>query len=99
MFKKRKLDFHYCIFFIVLSLLLMLVSLRVDWLEKAAALFHVHYAPALLFAVALMFLLAMLLYFAVFITGIRKRVTRLNQELAILRRQVEKQEETSHEAD
>ena len=97
-FKSRRLDFRYCIFFILLSVVLMVISFNVDWVEDAAKLLGVYYAPALLFAFALVFILSVIVYLAVFITNITKRVTRLNQEVAILKEKLEKYEEDrSHE--
>ncbi len=97
-FKNRKLDFGYCLFFICLSVVLMLLSFQVDLLEKAAAWLGVYYAPALLFALALIFILGVIVYLAVFITNITKRVTRLNQEIAILKEQLKSKEENTDEA-
>ncbi len=87
--KNRKLDFGYCLFFICLSVVLMVISFQVDWLERAAQWLGVYYAPALLFALALVFVLGVIVYLAVFLTNITKRVTRLNQEVAILKEQLE----------
>lgn len=92
-FKNRKLDFRYCIFFILLSVVLMIISFNVEWVENAAKLLGVFYAPALLFAFALVFILSVIVYLAVFITNMTKRVTRLNQEIAILKEKLETYEE------
>lgn len=96
-FRSRKLDFRYCIFFILLSISLMVISLNVELLERFADFLGVHYAPALLFALALVFILSVIVYLAVFITNITKRVTRLNQEIAILKQKLKEYEEDSDE--
>ena len=71
----------------------MIISFNVEWVENAAKLLGVFYAPALLFAFALVFILSVIVYLAVFITNMTKRVTRLNQEIAILKEKLETYEE------
>lgn len=82
---KRKLDFRYVLFWIVISLLLIITSANVGLLEKIAKMLQVHYAPSLLFVAALVFLLAFVFYITIFISDTNKRVIRLTQELGLLR--------------
>ncbi len=97
LFQNRKLDFVCCLCFVGLCIVLMVISVRTELLEKAAEWLGVYYAPALLFALALIFILGVLLYLAVFLTHLTKRVTRLNQEIAILKEQLEGKEDTADE--
>ena len=86
---KRKLDFRYVLFWIILSLILIVTSFNVDLLERFAAALNVFYAPSLLFVAALVFMLAFIFYITMFITDITKRVIRLTQEVGLLKRKLE----------
>lgn len=90
-FKKRKIDFRYCIFFSILSIILMCATLFKDWIEYLAELLGIVYAPAILFVFILIFLLYIVVYLASFITQITKKITRLTQEVAILRGKIDKE--------
>lgn len=89
---KRRLDFRYVLFWIVMSMLLIITSLNVDLLERFATALNIFYAPSLLFVAALIFLLAFIFYITMFITDITKRVIRLTQEVGLLKRKLDEYE-------
>lgn len=82
---KRKLDFRYVMFWVGISLLLIIISANVNLLEKIAQALKVYYAPSLLFVAALTFLLAFIFYITIFISDTNKRVVRLTQEIGLLK--------------
>lgn len=86
---KRKLDFRYVLFWIWISLLLIIISANVNLLEKMALMLHVYYAPSLLFVAALTFLLAFIFYITIFISDTNKRVVRLTQEIGLLKEKLD----------
>ncbi len=86
---KRKLDFRYVIFWCVLSLLLIIISVNVNILEGIASVLGIYYAPSALFAAALVFILAFIFYITVFISDITKRIIRLTQEVGLLKSKLE----------
>ncbi|MCK9478149.1 MAG: DUF2304 domain-containing protein [Firmicutes bacterium] len=92
-FAKRKLDFRYVMFWLVLSVLLIIVSSNVNLLEKIAHLLNVYYMPSLFFAAALVFVLAFIFYITIFITGITKKIVKLTQEVGLLKRKIEEYED------
>jgi len=94
-FAKRKLDFPFVIFWLVLSGILVIVSSKIDWLEKVANALSIFYAPSLLFAAALTFVLAFIFYITIFITEITKKIVRLTQEVGILKKKVEEYENSA----
>lgn len=57
-----------------------------DWV---AGRLGVHYAPSLLFLVAILFAYALLLHYSVVLSRMHARITRLAQEVALLRQALE----------
>lgn len=98
-FAKRRLDFRYVVFWLILSVLLMTVASNISLIDKIAHFLNVFYAPSLLFAAGLVFVLAFVFYITVFITGITKKVVRLTQEIGLLKRKIEEYEKILHKAD
>ena len=94
---KRKLDFRYVMFWIVISLLLIITSVNVEILENFAQILQVHYAPSLLFVAALVFLLAFVFYITIFISDTNKRVIRLTQEIGLLKEKLNEINEKEHD--
>jgi hypothetical protein len=95
---KRRLDFQYVLFWTVLSVLIIVVALNVGWLERIAAALNVFYAPSVLFAAALVFLLVFVFYITMFISNITKRVIRLTQEVGLLKSKIDALEKKEEDA-
>lgn len=96
-FARRKMDFRYVLFWAVLSVFLLAVSLNIGLLERIAAALNIFYAPSLLFVAALVFVLAFIFYITLFISGITNRVIRLTQEVGLLKKRIEELESGSDE--
>ncbi|KEO81453.1 DUF2304 domain-containing protein [Tumebacillus flagellatus] len=81
--RRRKLREQYSIMWIVLGVVIVVVSVKSDWLNQLAGWLEVYYAPSLLFLIALLFCFAYLLHLTVVISKLSDRVVKLTQELAI----------------
>jgi hypothetical protein len=81
--RRRRLREQYSLFWIFLGLIIVLVSLRSNWLDTLAGLLGIVYAPSLLFLIAVLFCFAYMLHLTVVISKLSDRVVRLTQELAI----------------
>jgi hypothetical protein len=81
--RRRRLREQYSIMWIVLGVVIVIVSVKSDWLMELATWLDVVYAPSLLFLIALLFCFAYLLHLTVVISKLSDRVVKLTQELAI----------------
>lgn len=81
--RRRRLREQYSIMWIVLGVVIVIVSLKSDWLIALANLLDVVYAPSLLFLIALLFCFAYLLHLTTVVSKLSDRVVKLTQELAI----------------
>lgn len=89
--KTRRLDFKYSLFWIVISLLFIVLSLDKDITERIAAFVNIAYAPAFLFVTGIVFIFAMLFYLTIVITRMQQKITILVQEVGILKSRLEKE--------
>lgn len=81
--RRRRLREQYSIMWIILGIIIVVVSLKSNWLIQLATWLDVVYAPSLLFLIALLFCLAYLLHLTVVISKLSDRVVKLTQELTI----------------
>jgi len=89
MVRKRKLREQYSIMWILLALVIVVVSVKSDWLDKLSHLVGIYYPPSLLFLIALLFCFAYMLHLTVVISKLSDRVVRLTQEVSIHRQREE----------
>ncbi len=87
--KRRKLDFHYCMLWILVSLVLCMLSLNKNIVENAAVFTGISYAPAFLFVTGIVFSLILIFYLTLVISSLQKRIIRLTQEIGILKSKME----------
>lgn len=83
--KKRVLDFKYSIFWVSISLILILFSLDVNLTEDLARKVGIFYAPAFLFVTGIIFLLILIFYLNLMISKMQSKITLLTQEIGILK--------------
>ncbi len=90
--KKRLLDIKYSILWLVVSVMMLLLSINKNWVEELAAAFDIKYPPAFLFLVGILFCFLLMFNMTLIISDMRRQVTRLTQEIGILKseRKVEK---------
>lgn len=82
--KKRRLEFQYSILWTTVSVSLILLSVNGKLVQYLAACTGILYAPALLFLVGIIFCFLMVFYLMIVISDMKKKITRLIQENAIL---------------
>ncbi|MGG6314028.1 DUF2304 domain-containing protein [Paenibacillus macerans] len=90
--RRQKLREQYSLLWILFSVILLVCSLNVTFIEWIAARLGVKYAPAVLFLFGLLFCFAFILHLTIVITRLTSQVLRLTQEMAIL-----KEQEAAHE--
>lgn len=84
--RRRKLREDYALLWLATGVVLLLLSLSRPALDAIAnALGVVTYPPAALFAVALLFVLFILLHYAVVVTRLSRENKQIAQQMAILR--------------
>ncbi|MBE2267211.1 MAG: DUF2304 domain-containing protein [Anaerolinea sp.] len=88
--RQKKLREDYSLLWLATGLVLLILSLSRPLLDQLAALIGVvTYPPAALFAVAIFFLLALLLHFSTVLTRITRENKRIAQQMAILQQELE----------
>lgn len=83
--KKRVLDFKYSIFWVSISLILIILSLNVDITEGIARRVGISYAPAFLFVTGIIFILIIIFYLNLVISKMQSKITLLTQEIGIIK--------------
>lgn len=87
--RQRRLMERYALLWLLSTVTLLVLAVWRDLLELFADAAGIFYAPSALFAVALAFILAMLLHFSLVISRLTDQNKVLAQRLALLQRQVE----------
>lgn len=85
--RKDKLEERYSILWIFMSVLLIILSLSPAVMEAIAGWLDIKNPPSLLFLFGLVYLLIYNLHITTVVSKQSKRITRLAQEIAILRRE------------
>lgn len=89
--RRQKLREDYSLLWLATGAVLLILSVSRPLLDQLAALIGVvTYPPAALFAVAIFFVLAILLHFSTVITRLTRENKRIAQQLAILQQELER---------
>jgi hypothetical protein len=83
--RRGMLKEQYAILWLISAIVLLILSVWRQLLDKIAYVLGVAYAPSLLFLVAFVFLLLIVLHFSVIISNISEKNKKLSQEIAILK--------------
>jgi hypothetical protein len=76
---------QYALLWLASSVILLILSVWRDLLDKIALAMGIAYPPSFLFLVAFLFLLLIVLHFSVIISDFNEKNKRLSQEVAILK--------------
>lgn len=87
--RKRKLEIVYCMFWIAISIVLIILSLNKTILERVSRVIGIYYSPALLFVTGIILSFLLIFHLTLVISDLKRRVVNLTQELAILKSKVE----------
>ena len=82
--RRRKLTEEYSFIWILCAVALLVMSLWRDILHVTARWLGVYYPPAVLLLVLIFFVFVASLYFSVVISGQRRQIERLVEEVALL---------------
>ncbi|MCQ1531174.1 DUF2304 domain-containing protein [Lutispora saccharofermentans] len=83
--KTRVLNFKYSVFWISISLILIMLSLNKRLTEKMAGLVNISYAPAFLFVTGIVFAFFLIFYLTITISSLQNKITKLVQEIGIIK--------------
>ena len=83
--RRRMLKEQYAILWLISAIVLLILSVWRQLLDRIAYVLGVAYAPSLLFLVAFVFLLLIVLHFSVIISNLSEKNKRLSQEIALLK--------------
>lgn len=90
--KKKRIQEKHSIIWLFVGLLITIFSLNRNILEMFSSLMGVYYAPSALFAVLITCCYILVLSISVSISGIKKKVRILIQEVGLLKLQIEEME-------
>ena len=88
--RNKKLHEKYSILWFFLAIVIIVISLAYEVLDKFSISIGIYYSPALLFLVGIIFLVIYIIHISTVITKQSKDIIRLNQEIAILSEKLEK---------
>jgi hypothetical protein len=88
--RKNKLLEKYSLLWILFGIILLIMSMTPLFIEKIAAILDIKYAPSVLFLFGLVYLILYNLHITTIVSKQSEKITRLNQEVGILKEQISK---------
>jgi hypothetical protein len=93
MVRRRRLREEYSILWLAGSVVILVLSLKQDWLVGIAHAVGIAYPPSFLFLIGILFILLILIHFSIAISKLHMMNKKMAQELALL-----KHRSTPHES-
>lgn len=90
--KKRLLDIRYTLVWFTAGISMLLLSLNSGILDHFSKILNIIYPPSLLFLIGILFCFILILSLIVTITSLQIKLTRLTQEIALLKNEKENKE-------
>lgn len=90
--KKRLLDIRYTLVWFTAGISMLLLSLNSGILDYFSKILNIIYPPSLLFLIGILFCFILILSLIVTITSLQIKLTRLTQEIALLKNEKENKE-------
>ena len=87
--RNNKLHERHSIFWLVFSLIIMVLSLFPHIIDALARLLHIDYAPSLLFLIGIIFLIIYNIYATTLINQHSEKINKLAQEISIMKSELE----------
>ena len=97
--RERRLREEYSLLWLATAGVLLVLSLSRPLLDILASAIGIFYPPSALFAVALLFVLAILMHFSMVITRLTQENKEIAQQIALLRYELTRQRSTRQEAE
>jgi hypothetical protein len=85
MVRRRKLREEYSILWLSGSFILLILSVKQEWLDGIARWVGIAYPPSLLFLVGILFILLILIHFSITISKLHRMNKKMAQEIALLK--------------
>jgi hypothetical protein len=85
MVRRRKLREEYSILWLFGSVVLLVLSLKKDWLDSLANALGIVYPPSFLFLVGILFILLILIHFSIAISKLHQMNKKMAQEIALMK--------------
>ena len=85
MVRRRKLREEYSILWLFGSAVILVLSLKKDWLDGLAHAAGIVYPPSFLFLVGILFILLILIHFSIAISKLHQMNKKMAQEIALMK--------------
>jgi len=85
--KNERLKENFGVFWITISLAMLLVAVNIRWLYRIALVFETYNIASISYSLAIFFLFLLGLFFSAKMSSYEKKLKNLTQELAILKKQ------------
>jgi hypothetical protein len=85
MVRRRMLRTEYSILWLFGSIIILILSVKKDWLEWASQAVGIFYPPSFLFLVGIFFILLILIHFSIAISKLHQMNKKMAQELALMK--------------
>ncbi|MGH7491775.1 MAG: DUF2304 domain-containing protein [bacterium] len=86
--RRKNLKENYAILWVLTALVLSAAPFLIDYLDELAHAVGIHYPPAFIYTVAIMFIMVLLLNFSVIVSKLSEQNKVLIQEQGILKKRV-----------
>lgn len=85
MVRRRKLREEYSILWLAGSVVILVLSLKQDWLVVLSRVVGIAYPPSFLFLVGILFILLILIHFSIAISKLHQMNKKMAQEIALMK--------------
>ncbi|MGZ8450414.1 MAG: DUF2304 domain-containing protein [Candidatus Deferrimicrobiaceae bacterium] len=85
MVRRRKLREEYSILWLSGSLVILILSVKQEWLGHIARAVGIAYPPSFLFLVGILFILLILIHFSIAISKLHQMNKKMAQEIALMK--------------
>jgi len=85
MVRRRKLREEYSILWLAGGVIMLILSVKKDWLEWVSDAVGIYYPPSFLFLISMFFILLILIHFSITISKLYQMNKKMAQELALLK--------------
>jgi hypothetical protein len=85
MVRRRQLREEYSILWLFGSVVILILSVKKDWLEWASQAAGIFYPPSFLFLVGILFVVLILIHFSIAISRLHQMNKKMAQEIALLK--------------
>ena len=85
MVRRRRLREEYSILWLCGGIVILVLSLKRDWLTRISLAAGVAYPPSFLFLIGILFVILILIHFSIAISKLHEMNKRMSQEIALLK--------------